>query len=123
MGEHIRIGIDEAIRLHDKVLLVLSKHSIASGWVEREVKAALARERKERRTVLFPVWLDRAIQDCPYPWATEIRHERNIGDFSRWKAHNTYEKMLERLLRDLKAEPNMGGARRGSEHEEGDFQR
>src|SRR5438552_2096950 len=36
-GERIRTGIDEAIRMHDKLLLILSKHSVASGWVEREV--------------------------------------------------------------------------------------
>jgi uncharacterized protein YjbI with pentapeptide repeats len=41
-GERIRTGIDEAIRMHDKLLLILSKHSVASGWVEHEVKAALA---------------------------------------------------------------------------------
>src|SRR2546421_4218559 len=37
-GEKTRHGIDEAIRLHDKLLIVLSKNAIASGWVEHEVK-------------------------------------------------------------------------------------
>ncbi len=78
-GERIRTGIDEAIRLHDKLLLVLSKSSVASGWVEREVKTALAKERKEKRAVLFPVRLDKAVFESPFDWATEIRHERNIG--------------------------------------------
>jgi TIR domain-containing protein len=59
-GERIRTGIDEAIRLYDKLLLILSKSSVASGRVEREVKMALAKERKEKRTVLFPVRVDRA---------------------------------------------------------------
>ena len=39
IGDRIRTGIDEAIRVHDKLLLILSKSSVASGWVEREVKA------------------------------------------------------------------------------------
>jgi hypothetical protein len=103
-GERIRTGIDEAIRLHDKLLLVLSKSSVASGWVEREVKAALAKERKDKRTVLFPVRVDKAVFESPFDWATEIRHERNIGDFTRWKNHDDYEKAFSRLLRDLKAE-------------------
>ncbi len=103
-GEKIRTGIDEAIRLHDKLLLILSKHSVASGWVEREVKTALSREKKEKRTVLFPVRVDRAVFDCPFEWATEIRHERNIGDFTRWKNHDDYQKAFNRLLHDLKAE-------------------
>ncbi len=100
-GERIRTGIDEAIRLHDKLLLVLSKSSVASGRVEREVKTALAKERKEKRTVLFPVRVDGAVFDSPFDWATEIRHERNIGDFTRWKDHDEYQKAFNRLLRDL----------------------
>jgi hypothetical protein len=103
-GERIRSGIDEAIRLHDKLLLILSKSSVASGWVEREVKTALAKECKEKRTVLFPVRVDDAIFECPFDWATEIRHERNIGDFTRWTNYDDYQKAFNRLLRDLKAE-------------------
>src|SRR6266568_623628 len=71
-GEKIRTGIDEAIHLHDKLLLILSKHSVASGWVEHEVKSALAKERKEKRIVLFPIRLDKAIFDSPLAWATNI---------------------------------------------------
>ena len=102
-GERIRTGIDEAIRLHDKLLLVLSKSSVSSGWVEREVKTALSLERKEKRTILFPVRVDKAVFESPFDWATEIRHERNIGDFTRWKNHDEYQKAFNRLLRDIKA--------------------
>src|SRR5258708_1278429 len=110
-GERIRTGIDEAIHLHAKLLLILSKHSVASGWVEREVKTALAKERKEKRVVLFPVRLDGAVFDSPFEWATEIRHERNIGDFTRWKNHDDYQKTFSRLLRDLKAGAEKTGSR------------
>src|SRR5207248_4388442 len=91
-GAITQLGIDEAIHLHDKLLLILSKHSIASGWVEREVKTALTREKREKRVVLFPVRIDNAVFDCPYKWAAEICHERNIGDFTRWKNHDDYQK-------------------------------
>jgi hypothetical protein len=107
-GDTIRTGIDEAIRLHDKLLLILSKSSVASWWVEREVKTVLAKERKEKRTVLFPVRVDKAVFESPFDWATEIRHERNIGDFTRWKNHDDYEKAFSHLLRDLKAEAMTG---------------
>jgi TIR domain-containing protein len=100
----MRPGIDEAIRLHDKLLLILSKSSVASGWVEREVKTALARERKEKRVVLFPIRADRAVFESPFAWATEIRQERNIGDFTRWKQNDAYQKAFDRLLRDLQAQ-------------------
>ena len=104
IGDRIRTGIDEAIRLHDKLLLILSKSSVASGWVEREGKASLAKERKEKRPVLIPVRVDKAVFESPFAWATEIRHERNIGDFTRWKEHDAYQKAFTRLLRDLQAQ-------------------
>jgi TIR domain-containing protein len=45
IGAKILDGIDEAIRLRDKVLLILSEHSIKSDWVEDEVTTAFEEER------------------------------------------------------------------------------
>jgi hypothetical protein len=33
-----------------------------------------------------------------------LRGQRHIGDFTRWKEHDAYQKALERLLRDLQVE-------------------
>ena len=104
IGDRIRVGIDEAIRLHDKLLLVLSKSSVASDWVEQEVETALGRERKEKRTVLFPIRVDDAVMKVEGGWPALVRNTRNIGDFRRWKNHDSYSKAFDRLLRDLKAE-------------------
>lgn len=104
IGARIRVGIDEAIRLHDKLLLVLSKHSVASDWVEQEVETALERERREKRTLLFPIRLDDAVMKVETGWPALIRNTRNIGDFRKWKNHDSYQKAFDRLLRDLKAE-------------------
>jgi hypothetical protein len=41
--------IDKAIRVHDKLLLVLSKASMASDWVKHEVSKAIEREKVEKR--------------------------------------------------------------------------
>jgi hypothetical protein len=41
--------IEQAIRLRDKVLLVLSEASIASTWVEGEVEKAFEEERQRGR--------------------------------------------------------------------------
>jgi hypothetical protein len=38
------------------------------------------------------------------PWAADIRRTRHIGDFRKWKDHDCFQKSLDRLLRDLKAE-------------------
>jgi len=102
IGEKFWHRIDESIRIYDKLLVVLSEHSVQSDWVEREVMAALEKE-KQGKTVLFPISLDDAVKDCTAPWAADIRRSRNIGDFRRWKDHDNYQKAFGRLLRDLKA--------------------
>ena len=101
IGDKIRQRIDESIRLYDKLLLVLSEQSVKSAWVEYEVEAALAKERRESRTVLFPIRLDTTVMESHTDWADHIRETRHIGDFTRWKGHDAYQKGLKRLLRDL----------------------
>jgi hypothetical protein len=94
-------AIDEAIKLRDKLLLILSGNSIASDWVEDEVNKAFAEERDRNRLVLFPVRIDDTVMTTSEPWARKLRDQRHIGDFRKWKNHDAYQKALERLLRDL----------------------
>lgn len=102
-GDKIRQRIDESIRLYDKLLLVLSEHSIASSWVEFEVEAALAKEDEKHALVLFPVRLDDAVMQCTTSWAAHLKRMRHITNFTGWKQHDDYQKALTRLFRDLKA--------------------
>lgn len=81
IGDRFRTKIDEAIRLYDKLLLVDSKNSVGSPWVESEVEAAFEKERKQKRTVLFPIRLDDAVMETGQAWAAEIRRTRHRGDF------------------------------------------
>lgn len=104
IGAEIRVGIDESIRLHDKLLLVLSETSVKSQWVQQEVETALAKEREQGRTVLFPIRLDDAAMQINTGWPAYLKNTRNIGDFTHWKDHDSYQKAFARLLRDLKAE-------------------
>lgn len=90
--------------MHDKLLLVLSKHSVQSEWVEKEVETAMEQERKQKRAVLFPVMLDNSVMKIESGGSADIRRSRNIGDFRKWKDHDAYQKAFNRLLRDLKAE-------------------
>lgn len=103
IGEPFLLGIDKGIRLHDKLLLILSEHSVTSGWVQHEVLAALAKEQGKAPWVLFPICIDDAIMNTSVPWATMLKQSRHIGDFTHWKDHDAYQKAFERLLRDLKA--------------------
>jgi hypothetical protein len=101
IGAKIRDTLDEAIRLRDKVLLVLSEASIASGWVEDEVDKAFEEEGQRDGVVLFPVRLDDAVMETREAWAAKLRRSRNIGDFRGWKNHDAYQTAFKRVLRDL----------------------
>jgi hypothetical protein len=103
IGDRFRVKIDEAIRMFDKLVLVLSDNSIESPWVESEVEAAFEKERKQKRTVLFPIRLDDAVMTTEKVWAGELRRTRHIGDFRGWKDPDQYQIAFDRLLRDLQA--------------------
>ncbi|MGD0616108.1 MAG: toll/interleukin-1 receptor domain-containing protein [Bryobacteraceae bacterium] len=104
IGDKFRTRIDEAIRIHDKLLLILSENSVRSTWVETEVETAFERERRESRTVLFPIRIDDSVMQTEAAWAAEIRRTRHIGDFRNWKDHDSFQQAFERLLRDLKSD-------------------
>jgi hypothetical protein len=103
IGDKLRPAFDEAIRVHDKLMVLLSENSVGSPWVEKEVETAFEKERRQSRTVLFPIRLDDAVMDTDQAWASDIRRTRHIGDFRDWKNHDSYKKAFDRLLRDLKA--------------------
>jgi hypothetical protein len=111
-GQKIHEQIFSAIQIHDKLLLVLSEHSLQSEWVVTEIRRARKAECDESRRKLFPIRLVDfdAIQqwecfdaDSGKDLAVELR-EYFIPDFSNWKDHDSFEKAFDRLLRDLKAE-------------------
>jgi hypothetical protein len=111
-GKKLHEQIDAAIRMHEKLLLILSPNSMNSEWVKTEIRKARKRERTEKKRVLFPVRLvpfegirDWELFDADEgkDLAVEIR-EYYIPDFSDWKNHDSYAKGFEKLLRDLKTE-------------------
>jgi len=102
IGGEIRGSIHEAIKSHEKLLLVLTRQSIESSWVASEVEAALERERQSGTTVLVPLRLDDAVLQSDSGWAADIRRTRNVGDFRSWREPPDYARSLQRLLRDLR---------------------
>ncbi len=111
-GRKIYEQIDEAIRYHDKLLLVLSENSMGSEWVKTEIRRARREEVKAGKRKLFPISLApfEAVRDWEAfdadigkDMAVEVR-EYFVPDFSRWKEHDAYREGFERLVRDLKAE-------------------
>jgi TIR domain len=110
-GEKFADHIETSIRVYDKLLVLVSLHSIASTWVENEVRAALEKEERFKqeqgldKTMLFPIKLDSTIEQARPQWAAQLRRQRHILDFTGWKNHDTYQTAFQRLLNDLKAEP------------------
>ena len=104
IGDAFRSRIDESIQVYDRLLLILSESSVKSRWVQTEVETALEKEGNENRTVLFPIRIDEAVMQSQGGWAADIRRQRHIGDFRRWKDHDAYQHAFSRLLRDLKAD-------------------
>jgi hypothetical protein len=112
-GKKVHEQIDEAIRIYDKLLLIVSDASMNSPWVKTEIANARAREQQQKLQMLFPVSLVPFEQirawklfdaDTGIDSAREIR-EYYVPDFSNWKNHDAYATVFERLVRDLKAEP------------------
>jgi len=131
-GRKLHEQLDEAIRLHDKLLLILSENSMNSAWVKTEILRAQKREMEENRDptlsptagdkdgaparekkqMLFPITLAPFAEvqqwklfdaDRGIDSAREIR-EYFIPDFSNWKDHDSYQTAFQRLVKDLKAE-------------------
>ena len=102
IGQKIRQTIDKSIKYHDKLLLVLSKDSIGSQWVEKEVETAFEEERNRKKTVLFPIRLDSFVMGTNEAWASDIRRTRHIGDFSTWKEETEYQESFNNLIKSLK---------------------
>ena len=116
-GKTIHEQIDEAIRRYDRLLLILSEHSIHSGWVETEIANAWERQIQQGKHVLFPVRLvsfeELEKWKCPDPktgkdLGREIR-KYFIPDFSNWKEHDSYRLAFDKLVKDLKAESSVAG--------------
>ena len=114
-GKELHEQIDAAIRLYDKLLLVLSPESMESKWVKTEIRRARKGEIEEKRRKLFPIRLvdHRLIEDWSLTESTgedlaeEVR-QFFIPDFSDWKNHDAFEKAFARLLRDLEAKESIG---------------
>ena len=102
IGGKIRNQLEDSIQEFDKLLLILSKNSIKSSWVEKEVETAFEKESVTGRIVLFPITVDTEIFNTPLSWAADIRRTRHIGKFYKDAENIDSQKNLKRLIRDLK---------------------
>lgn len=100
-GESLDAQIAEAIREHRRLIVVLSPNSMASAWVEREVKMAW----RQRRDALLPVRL------CPIEdvqaWIAareglpDLASLFPIQDFTAWRDEGARRHAVSMLLAAL----------------------
>jgi hypothetical protein len=111
-GKKLHEQLFDAIQIHDRLLIVLSEHSIQSEWVMTEIRKARETEKEEKRRKLFPIRLCDFETLCDWTCfdadtgkdlAVEVR-EYFIPDFSNWKDHDAFESAFARLKKDLEAE-------------------
>lgn len=91
--------VDQAMRLNDLVLIILSSASVKSDWVELEVEKARVIEKEHDKDVLCPITLDDAWRSSK--WDERIRRQiqkYNILDFSDWKDEDVLKKKFADLI-------------------------
>jgi hypothetical protein len=99
--------VDEAIRLHDKLLVILSEHSMNSSWLKTEIANARDREDREKKPVLVPITLvavEKARQLFDADRGADTVARGLVVDFSNWKEHDSYQQAFQRLVETLKGE-------------------
>ncbi len=113
-GDDIHTEIDRGIRVWDKLILICSKNSLnpeSGWWVSREMKKAMAKEKKiwtrkgEEVSILIPVDIDGYIfsESCNNPLKDGIL-ERGVADFTNWQTPECFENSLGRLVQALRAD-------------------
>lgn len=93
--------IDYAIFEKDALLLVFSKHSCNSDWVEWEASRAREVERQQDRDVLCPIALDGAWKTAT--WRGPLKYQ--IQDYSilDFSDPNRFDEMVNRLIAGLRS--------------------
>lgn len=110
-GARIAEEIQQGLGQQDKMLLVLSRNSTRSSWVEKELNLALRLERERAQEIVFPLRLDSSVLESNAPWLERLVAERHITSFEHWQDEESYRKSLRRLVRDLTISAATGSGR------------
>jgi hypothetical protein len=92
IGDHLIEKIRHALDSVDYVIVILSRASIKSEWVKRELDIAFNREIEEKRILIIPIIIEPRVK------LPGFLKGKLYGDFSR---EADYAEKLELLLRSL----------------------
>ena len=94
VGDSIHDKINEGIKDSAWLIIVLSKKSVESSWVKKELNAGFVRELEERRVVILPILLEQ----CAIPL---MLRDKRYADFSE-----SYDDGFIDLLTTILPKPN-----------------
>lgn len=84
-------------------LVILSKNSVESDWVEEEVEHARGIEKEQKRQVLCPITLDDSWKDAPWEHRLMKQVTKNaVLDFSRWEDPGAMKNAFAKLEKGLR---------------------
>ena len=99
VGDSLITRIQDAITGASALLVVLSKASVNSAWVQKVVNSGLLRELEERRVIVLPV----LIEDCEIP---VFLREKVYADF-----RSSFDDGLRRILESVASVSNANTGR------------
>lgn len=104
-GDRILDVVNDAIHLHDKILLCCSETSLESWWVIDEVRKAQERERRDGHDIIIPLMVDRyLLEGWEDGLAADLR-SRLAADFTGWEHDNAkFEEQFERVVVALRTD-------------------
>lgn len=109
-GDKIYKQVKKAISTFDRLLIVLSTHSMESNWVRTELASAISREQREKSRILFPVSLVPIAEirdwechdsDSGIDIARELR-TYHIPEFSNWRNQESFNKQVAKVVGALR---------------------
>ena len=108
-GDRILDVVNDAIRLHDKILLCCSEASLESWWVKDEIRKAQERERREGHDIIIPLMVDRYLLDGWEDGLAADLRSRLAADFTGWEHDDArFEHAFGRVVKALRTEEESG---------------
>jgi hypothetical protein len=89
-GYVVQIAFEQAMKRHDRIVILCSEPSLAQADVADAIRATLERERETGAPKLFPIRLDDTLPDA--------LRQRNLIDLRNWTDAIAYQAAFERLL-------------------------
>lgn len=115
-GENFPAVIEGKIRSAGKLIVVLSRKSLDSEWVKREMEYSFSRERREGRLLIIPLRLDEAVMEKhEISWAASLRDSKHMLDCNRRKHRDAFEKTVRLLLEALRVQGEEPSTQKASE--------